>query len=191
MDTQMTSQLTLSERQEGWLVETRKRLNGRFDKFYYHEKTKKMFRSFAEVERFIKNGQYPQRKQHSEDQKPQDQSTSAFLPLEYEVSPNVSLKRKTETLSFDGSSRILKGNDFSASSSSSKQPMETIAKLLAGAYNNLLNFFSEKKDTKSSVPEINCEEQDNQMIQNMIEELMDEGNNFPLVNEEPMAPQGT
>ncbi|CAK9185307.1 unnamed protein product [Ilex paraguariensis] len=147
MDTQMTCQLTLSERQEGWLVETRKHLNGRFDK--------------------------------------------AFKLLGFEVSPNVSLKRKTETLSFDGNSTILKGNDFSASSSFSKQPMETIVELLVGAYNNLLNCFSEKKDTKSSIPRIICEEQDDQMIQNMIEELLDEGNNFSLVNEEPMAPQGT
>ncbi|CAK9185305.1 unnamed protein product [Ilex paraguariensis] len=142
MDRQTTSQLTLSERREGWLIETRKRLNGRFDK-----------------------------------------------PLGSEVSLNVSLKRKTETSSFDGCSTILKGNNFSASSSSSKQPMKTIAELLACAYDNLLNFFSAKKDTKSSIPEIICEEQDDQIIQNMIEELLDEGNNFSLIDEEPMAPQ--
>ncbi|XP_057975033.1 uncharacterized protein LOC131162498 isoform X1 [Malania oleifera] len=76
---QNVCELPLAERIEGWILEQRQRKDGRWDKFYYHEKSNKMFRSFISMIIFAKHGVLPKRWQKEKKENSNDYSTPLRL----------------------------------------------------------------------------------------------------------------
>ncbi|KAA8518906.1 hypothetical protein F0562_016320 [Nyssa sinensis] len=110
------SRLSLFERLEGWTIEKRQRDNKRFDKYYYHGMSNRMFRSFAEVVRFIIYGLYPQKPQHLNNKEPHE----ALWVNGPESLQRTSLKRKRAT--------------------------QTVEEMLEKAYENMQNSYNIQKE---------------------------------------------
>ncbi|KAA8516424.1 hypothetical protein F0562_016717 [Nyssa sinensis] len=171
--------LSLLERQEGWTIEKRQRDNKRIDKYYYHKKSKWMFRSFSEVVRFIIYSLHPQRGRHLKDRRSKEGSL-AIQPWRPKSSQRASLKRKRATQTFYGST--------SSPSAYSEGPMtQTVEETLQKAYKNLLNFCNTQRENVCSSPD-DCEEENPQTI----EELLDKENEniLNLFNKELEAARG-
>ncbi|KAA8544168.1 hypothetical protein F0562_022196 [Nyssa sinensis] len=136
------------------------------DQFYYHGMSNKMFRSFAEVVRFIIYGLHPQKPYHLNEKKSQERP----LVNGTESSRRTMFKRKRAPQTFV------------------KEPIiETVEEMLGKAYQNMQNSCNTQKETMCSSPQ-DCGEETLETI----EEILHEANQnlLNLFNTEVVEAQG-
>uniref|UniRef100_A0A2N9I1V7 Uncharacterized protein n=1 Tax=Fagus sylvatica TaxID=28930 RepID=A0A2N9I1V7_FAGSY len=195
-NTQNVHQFSFSERLEGWKITRRKRNTGRFDVYYHHEKSCRVFRSTVEVVNFLLYEVYPDKLQ--KEKKVGESEVDNSAPKS-EHKRGILKRKQTSPILSESSSKSKKKMRFSSDigeknktkTVKEKTMKETVEEFLDAAYKNIskssMDYGCEQKEYTgfSSVTE-------EKITREMVEEFLDTAykNLLNHFNEEENVPNG-